>query len=153
MQHQALCIIWNPSINSGKNCRLFVLRYLEIWWMALKNNRTPLLYYIKLCAVFQSHWYIQIGVTVRKPSIWVKIGDFFCPVWPYKLTNDLEKIRHLVYTTSSFVHHLKSICEVKLEIQSGNDQFGSKLAMFGPAWPGNLMDDHEKQYGTTSMLH
>ena len=32
--------------------------YLEIWWMTLKNNRTPLLYYIKVCASFQSHGWI-----------------------------------------------------------------------------------------------
>ena len=55
----------------------FVLRDLEIWWMTLKNNRAPLLYYIKLRAAFQSHWYIHAGVTVRKRSIQVKIGDFF----------------------------------------------------------------------------
>ena len=74
--HRALCIISNPSVNSnwsnspetlnlGKNCWFFVTRDLEIWWVTLKNNRAPLLYYIKLCAAFQSHWYIQTGVTVR----------------------------------------------------------------------------------------
>ena len=35
--------------------------------------------------------------------------------------------RHLMYTTSSFVHHFKSICEFKLKLQSGNAQFGSKI--------------------------
>ena len=49
---------------------------LEIWCMTLKNNRAPLLYYIKLCVSFQIHRWIQTKVTVRKPSIWVKIGDF-----------------------------------------------------------------------------
>ena len=44
--------------------------YLEIWWMTSKNNRAPLPYYIKLCASFQSHRWIQTGVTVRKRSIW-----------------------------------------------------------------------------------
>ena len=46
--------------------------------------------YIKLCASFQSHRWIQTGVTVRKHSIQVKI-DNFCPVWPWNLTDDLEK--------------------------------------------------------------
>ena len=68
----------------------FALRDLEIWWMTLKNNRASLLYYIKLCASFQSHWWIQTGVTVRKCSIRVKIGNF-CPVWPQNLTEDLEQ--------------------------------------------------------------
>ena len=48
------------------NHRFFVPCDLEIWWMALENNRAPLLYYIKLCASFQIHRWIQIGITVRK---------------------------------------------------------------------------------------
>ena len=42
----------------------------------LKNNRAPLLRYFKLCASFRTHWWIQIGVTVRKHPIWVKLDDF-----------------------------------------------------------------------------
>ena len=48
------------------NHQFFVPCDLEIWWMALENNRAPLLYYIKLCASFQIHRWIQIGITVRK---------------------------------------------------------------------------------------
>ena len=59
--------------------------------------------------------------------------------------NDIRKqLRHLFYTTSSFVHHFKFISEFKLELQSGNTQFGSKLVIFCPVWPWNLMDDLEK---------
>ena len=64
------------TLNSGQNRRFFVLCDLEIWWMTLENNRAPLLYDRKLCASFQIHRRIQIGVTVRKRSIWVKIGNF-----------------------------------------------------------------------------
>ena len=194
MQHQALCIISNASVNSnwsyspetlnsGQNWRFFVQRDLKIWWMTLQNNRAPLLNYIKLCAAFQSHWYIQTRVTVRKRSIWVKIwvfcprdlgnwqmtlknyrahslyyiklcvafqshwyiqsgvivrkrtirvkiGDFLSRVtlkidaWPWKTMG------HLVYTTSSFVHHFNSIGEFKLELQAGNAQYGSKSTFF-----------------------
>ena len=63
---------------------------LEIWRMTFKNNRAPLLCYFKLCAAFHSHWWIQTGVTVRKRPIWVKFGDFSA-VWPWNLTDDLEK--------------------------------------------------------------
>ena len=114
---------------------IFVLCDIEIWWLTMENNRAPLLYYIKLCASFQSHGWIQTGVTVWKRSIRVKIGKFLSPVtlkidrWPWKT------IGHLFYTTSRFVHHFKSISEVKLELQSGNSQFGSKLVIFCPAWP------------------
>ena len=44
--------------------------------MTLENNGAPLLYHIKLCASFQSHW-CQTWVTVRKHSIRVKIGNFY----------------------------------------------------------------------------
>ena len=44
--------------------------------------------------------------------------------WPRKT------ISHLFYTTSNFVYHSKSIGEFKLELQSGNAQFGWKLAIF-----------------------
>ena len=59
--------------------------------------------------------------------------------WPKKI------IGHLFYITSSFVHHLKPLCEFKLELLSGNAQFGSKSAIFCPVWPWNLMDDLKKQ--------
>ena len=98
--------------------------------MTLKNNRTPFLYYIKLCASFQSHRWIQTGVTVRKRSIRVKICKILSCVtlkfdgWPWKT------IGHLSHAASSFVHHFIAISEFKLELQSGNAQFGSKSAIF-----------------------
>ena len=55
------------------NHRFFSQCDLEIWWMISKNNRALLLYYIKLCASFQTHQWIQTGVTVLKRSIWVEI--------------------------------------------------------------------------------
>ena len=124
----------------------FFVRFdLDIWWITLENNRAPLLHYIKLCASFQIHRWIETEATVRKRSIWVKIGDFLSCVtlkfdgWPWKT------IGHLFYTTPSFVHHFKSICEFKLELQSGNPQIGSKLAIFCHVWPWNLTNDLEKQ--------
>ena len=61
------------------NRRLISLCDLEIWWMTSKNNKASLIFYIELCASFQTHQWIQTGVTVRKCSIRVKIGDFFVP--------------------------------------------------------------------------
>ena len=71
----------------------FVPFHLEIWRMTLKNNGAPLpclLRCFKLCASFHSHHWIQTGVTVRKHPIRIEIDDF-CPVWPWNLTQDLEK--------------------------------------------------------------
>ena len=109
---------WNWSyspetFNSGQNQRFFVLCDLEIWWMTLENNRAPLLYYTKHCASFQIHRWIQIGVTVRKRSIWVKIGNFLSRVtlkfdgWPWKT------IGHLFYVASSFMHHFTAISKIQ----------------------------------------
>ena len=120
--------------------------------MTLKNNRAPLLCYFKLYASFRSHQWIQAGVTVGKRPIWVKIDDFFSrvtlqfDVWPWKT------IGHLVYATSSFVHHFVAISAFKLESESGNGQFGSNSTIFRAVWPWNLTDDLEKQQDTSSML-
>ena len=140
------------TLNSGRNRRFFVPCDLEIWWMTLENNRAPLLYHIKFCASFQIHRWIQIGVTVQKRSIWVKIGNFLSCVtlkfdgWPWKT------IGHLVYATSSFMRHFVAICEFRLELQSGNAQARSKSTIFLAVWPCNFMYDLEKQLGTSSIL-
>ena len=60
----------------GSKSAIFVPCDLEIWWMTLENNRAPLLYYIKLYTSFQSHEWIQTGVTVQKRSIQAKISNF-----------------------------------------------------------------------------
>ena len=117
----------------------------EIWWVTSKNNRALLLYYIKLCASFQIHWWIQTGFTVQKHSIRVEIGVMLSRVtlkfdgWPWKT------IRHLFYATSSFVQHFVAIGEFKLELQSGNAQSGSNLTIFRAVRYWNLTDDLEKQ--------
>ena len=158
---QALCIIWKPSANQnsshspetlnwGQNRWFFVLCDLEIWRMTLRNNRVPLLCCFKLCASFHSYQWFLVGATVRKRPIWVKIEDFFSCVtskfdrWPWK------SIGPLFYATSGFVHHFVAICQFKLELQSGNGQFGSKSTIFLAVWPWNLTNDLEKQYGSSS---
>ena len=118
---------------------------LKLFYMTLKNNRAPLLCYFKLCASFRSHRWFQTWVTVRKRPIWVKIDNFFSRVtlklyiWPWKT------IGHLFYATSSFMHHFVTIGALKLELQSGNPQFGSNSTIFRAVWPWNLTDDLEIQ--------
>ena len=64
------------------------------------------------------------------------------------------KIGHLFYATSSyFVHHFVAIGEFKLELSSGNPQFGSKSTIFLAVWPWNLTDDLEKQQDTSFKQH
>ena len=125
--------------------------------MTSKNYRAPILYYIMLCASFKSYWWIQTWVTVRKPSIWVKIGDFLSSltlkfdVWPWKI------IEHHFYGASSFVHHFIAISVFKLELQSRNAQFGSKfMSFFVPCdfeiWQVILKKGH-LFYATSSFVH
>ena len=52
-----------------RSWQFFVACDLAIWPMILENIRAPLLYYLKLCASFRSHRWIQIGVTGRKRSV------------------------------------------------------------------------------------
>ena len=104
------------------------------------------------------HRWTQTAVTVRKRSIWVKIADCLSRMtlqfdeWPW------NTIEHLFRTTSSYVHHFKTIREFKLELKSGNAQFGAKSAFFLPrvtlkfhGWPwktiGHLF------YTTSSFGH
>ena len=136
----------------------FVQWNLEIWQMILENNRAPLLCYIKLCASFQSHLWIQTGVTVRKRSIGVKIADFLSRVtlkfdgWPWKTMGNL------FHVASSFVHHFIAIGEFKLKLQSGNAQFGSKSTIFFSCvtlkfdrWPWKTKG--QLFYATSSFVH
>ena len=169
MLRQALSIISKPSVNLnssyspemlnwGINWQIFVPCDLGIWWITLKNYRTPFLCYFKLCASFHSHRSIQTWVTVRKRSIQVKICNFFVmydlEIWWMTLKNN----KHLFYMTSNFVHHIIAISQFKLELQSGNAQFRSKLGIFwshvtlkfdGSPWKtiGHLL------YATSSFVH
>ena len=59
--------------------------------------------------------------------------------------SQLKTIGHLFYATSSFEHHFLAIGVFKLELQSGNAQFGSNSPIFRAVWPWNLTDDIEKQ--------
>ena len=82
---------------------------------------------------------------VQKRPIWVKMGDVLSRVtlkfdgWPWKT------IGHLSFAVSSFVQHFIAIVEFKLELLSGNAQFGSNSTNFRAVWPWNLTYDLEKQ--------
>ena len=101
--------------------------------------------------------WIQIWVTVWKRSIRGKIGDSLSCVtlkfdwWPLKI------IGHLFYTTLSFVQHFKAIGIFKLEVQSGNAQFRSKLATFIPhaleKWRMNSKNNRAPLVAASSFVH
>ena len=158
---QALCIISKPWVNSNWSCRLetlnsgqnrrhFVSCELEIWWMT--SEKTGLLLYTTSSFVqyFKAMGEFKLELQSRNTRFGSK--SVTCVTlefdgWPWKT------IGHLLCGTSSFVHRFIAISESKLGLQSGNAQFGSKLAIFFPVWPWNLTDDLKKQQGTSSMLH
>ena len=150
---QTWCIFSKPLVDSkwsyssetpilGQNQGFFYsMQSWEIWWMTLKNNRTPLLCYVKLCASFP-------GQTVNsKLSIWEKISNFLLRVTLKLYRKPWKTIGHFCCITSSSVNHSIAIGEFKLELHSGNAQFGSQLVIFCSSWPWNLTDDLEKQQG------
>ena len=59
-----------------------------------------------------------------KSTIFFNLVTLQSDVWPWKT------IGHLFYATSSFVYYFIAIGEFKLELQSGNAQFGSKSTIF-----------------------
>ena len=160
----------NNLTQIGFKSSIFGLCNLELWWMTSKNNRTPLLYHVKLCASFQSHWWIQTGVVVRKCSIWVKIGDFLScvcdlEIWRMNLKNHTAPLLCYVKLCTSFHNHLwnqtvvtvQKLCHFKLctsfhshlwnqtGVQSRNAQFRSKSTIFLAVSPWNMTDDLQKQ--------
>ena len=124
--------------NLGQNQRFLELCDLEIWRMTLKNNRAPLLCYFKLCASFHTHWWIQIWVTVRKRSIWVKIGDFLSRTtlkingWPWKT------IEHLFLCYSKLCAILHNHWWIQTGVTVQKHPIWVKINDFLAMWPCNL---------------
>ena len=125
----------------------FVLCDLEIWQMTLKNNRAALLYCLKLCVSFQSHRWIRTGVTVQKPSIRVKIGEFFVPcdfeIWQMTLKNKRAPLLCCLKLCESFCS--SQWIQIGVNYSPETPTLGQNRWFFCPVWPWNLMDDLEKQ--------
>ena len=164
---------YSPETPNLRQIRQFLEQCdLEIWRMTLKNNRAPLLCYFKLCAAFRSYWWpfawtllwslvitpenfmmirwwehSQKGVTDRQTDGQTdrqtdgQTENTICrAAWSQLIT-----IGHLFCATSNFVQYFVPIGEFKLELQSGNSQFGSKSTIFKAVRPWNLTDDLGKQ--------
>ena len=118
---------------------------LEIWQMTLKNNRAPLLCYFKRCASFHSHRWFQIGDTVRKRPIWVKINDFFqlcdLAIWCMTLKNNRTAFLPYFKLCVSFRSHW---C-IQTWVTVRKRPIWVKTDDFLVVWPCNLTYDLEKQ--------
>ena len=78
--------------------------------MTLKNNRAPLLCYLKLCASFRNHWCIETWVTVRKTPNPGQIRRFLEPcdleIWRMTLKNNRAPLLSNIKLYASFHHHM-----------------------------------------------
>ena len=146
----------------------------KIWWMTSKNNRIPLLYYVKLCASLNSLTppsaaYMRqctgsslVDVTAcrlfgAKPLPQTMLA--YCQLGSREYISVKFEFECYHFHSRKCIWkcclskrqpfcpggEIKSSGEFKMELQSGNAQFGSKLAILCPAWPWNLVDDLEKQ--------
>ena len=137
-----LCVSFQIS---RSKLAIFVLCDLEIWGMTFKINRAPLLYSEAFCIISKSLVNSNSSYSPETLNLGQNRRFFLLCLtmkfdrWPWK------SIRHLFYSTSSFVHNVIAISETKLELQSGNTQFVSKSMILCPVWPWNLTDDIEKQ--------
>ena len=111
--------------------------------MTLKNNRAP-----RYATSSFVHHFVAIGEFKlelqsgnaqfgSKSTIFFSRVTLQFDIWPWKTKG------YLFYATSSFVQHFVAIDEFKLELQSGNAQFGSNSKIFIAVWPWNLTDDLE----------
>ena len=91
------------------------------------------------------HQWIQTGVQTGETLNLGQIRRFLEPCDLEILHMTFKTIGHLFYATSSFVQPFVAIGEFKLELQSGNAQFGSNTTIFRAVWTWNLRDDLEKQ--------
>ena len=164
---------WPSKLALDSNRQSFSLCDFEILWMTSNNNRALLLYHFKLYASFQIHGWIETGVTVRKHSIRVEIGDILSSVTlkfnpsvksqlsyspetlnsgkncGFLVLHDLEiwwmtfKNRGPFYTTLSFVHIWK--LWVNSHWSYSLETLNSGQNRLCPVWPWNLTDDLVKQ--------
>ena len=121
-------------------------------WKAAKRNKSSLRLSwassATLCFYIETRqigiWKLRPAYSPETPNL-RQIGDVLSRVtlkfdgWPRK------RIGHLSFAVLSFVQHFIAINEFKLELQSGNAQFGSNSTIFRAAWPWNLTYDLEKR--------
>ena len=165
--HQAFCIISKPSMNSNWSYNLEMHNWGQNWFFchAWAWNLTDDLENLPDTSIL-----CQASSNISKPSVnwnWSYSPETlnsgqnrrFCwprdlKIWRMALKNNRAPFLYCStpFYTSRAAHHFKAIGQFKMDLQSGNAQFGSKSATFCSVWPWDLMDGLEKQKGTSSVL-
>ena len=111
-------------LKMDSNRRFFSPCDLEIWWMTSKNYRAPLLHYIKHCASSPKtlgEFKLELlsgNAQFRSKSAIFVLCDL--RIWRMTLKNNRAPLLCYIKLCASF----QSLGEFKLELQSGNSQFG-----------------------------
>ena len=107
---------------------------------------------------FKSISELKLEIQSGNAQFWIKIDHFFSRETLQFAARPWKTIGHLFNATSSFVHHFIAIGEFKLELQSGNAQFGSKSTIFlsyvtfqFDVWPWKTIV--HLTYATSSFVH
>ena len=108
---------------------------LEIWWIASQNNWVPLLCYVKFVQHSKAIGEFKLELLSRNAQFESK-SAIFCPVWPWNLTDYLEKLKD---TSTMLLHHFIAISGLKLATVRKHP-IRVKIG-----WTWNLTDDFEKQ--------
>ena len=109
---------------------------------------------MKLCASFQNHRCIETGVTVRKRSIRVKIGDFLSRVNLKFEGWSCKRIGHLFKLCPSFCSHWWIQTEVtvrKRPVWVKKKRFFSCVTLNFDGWPWKTIG--HLSLATSSFLH
>ena len=172
--HSALCIVSKPWVNSNWSYNLHTFNLGQNWRLLSRVSLKFDGWSWKTIGTYTTSSFVHIPhpalCIVSKPLVssnWscspetLNSGQkrrFLCCVtwkfygWPWKT------IWHLFYVASSFVHHFEAIGKYKLELQSGNDRFGSKLRIVLPCeiemWRMTLKKiGHLSKKSTSSFVH
>ena len=107
------------SLKFDPNHRFFSPWDLEIWCMTSKNNRAPLLYYIKLCVSFQIH---RCPLHSGNAQFGSKSAIFFVPcdleIWWMTWENDRAPLLYYIKLCASFQIHPLIETEVTVQKRS-----------------------------------
>ena len=149
-----LKIPWNSQKTPTKHVLRLFEKFLKIWFSAQKSG--SLLLMLNKAKNTMKHsetrqiweiWKLRPPYSPETPNLG---QNRWCLIVLYRVTLKFDEwpwktIGHLSFAVSSFVQHFIAIGEFKLELQSGNAQFGSNSTIFRAVWPCNLMYDLEKQ--------
>ena len=104
--------------------------------MISKNNRAPLLYYIKLCASFQSHGWIQTRVTPETLNLGQNQQFFvLCDleIWWMTLKKKRAPLRSNIKLCASFHRHMW--IQTGVTIWKGLNGFMTSVTLTFDLWP------------------